>query len=384
MPIKRHQCNTFVCCIAALALFVYLPLVYILWDVEASISSLDLVVPNTRPCRLEVPFYVYQDSTLNWENFSFSKQQHPEYSEFKHSDDLWLYRASLRHPQRTLDPNQAKLFFVPFLLNAVSERRMCLPSINQQTGETSERCFERPGHAFRFADKQLAMSKYFQRSGGIDHVIVISHWLAPPRKIPNLLSCNLINFEGRIPIPYPNASFLPSFYVGQPCPLLPKSPIWNKPKDFALVATFKPNMPQFTSRQNICQWLQNYSVSHCGPGQQCPAVAEAKYGFHPRGDTWGSNRVMDLVLSRTIPLFTDPQQYDLLPPFVPWRNLTYLINVSTRSQFDKSLQHLLSRPPSDNEMKRQLIEDYMHLFDHRQIYQFDAYMTEFAKRLSLQ
>lgn len=339
---------------------------------------------RSKPLLLEVPFYVYENSALNWENFTFQRPKGLHYPDFKHSDDFWLYRASLRHPRRTRDPSQAKLFFVPVMLNAASERLTCL-----QLNSTWEKCFERPAAAYRFADKNLGSSKYFQRSKGRDHVVVVSHWLGPPpAPLPNLNSCNIINFEGYLPIPYANTSGIPSFYVGRPCESLDIKE-WTTPKthDFALIAKLKPGNPDFASRDDICQWLSDggYSVSKCGEGDQCPALAQAKYGFHPRGDTWGSNRVIDLVLSRTIPLFTDARQYPLLPPFVPWRKLSYIVNVTSRSAFKESLKDILiARPASEYQEKRRLIEDYMHLFDHRQIYQFDAYMAEFAKRLSIQ
>ena len=344
-------------------------------------SPKTITTTNGNAISLNVPFFVYETSLLNWENYTFLQPNDPDYPVFKHSDDLWLYRASLRHPQRTRDPSQAKLFFVPFLLNAVAERRTCV-----QMNATWNKCFDRPGAAYRFADKNLASSAYFRRSRGSDHVVVASHWLGPPHKLPNLKSCNLINFEGRMPLPFPNTSFIPSFYVGRPCVPLDKK--WDIPKthDFAMIGTLKPGNPDFASRDDICKWLAQggYSVSKCGQGDQCPALAQAKYGFHPRGDTWGSNRVIDSLLSRTIPLFTDHRQYALLPQFVPWKELSYLVNVTTRSAFQDSMNEILARPASEYKKKRRLIEDYMHLFNHRQIYQFDAYLAEFAKRLSLQ
>lgn len=328
--------------------------------------------------KLRVPFYVYEDSNLNWENHTFIANNQTDYSLSKHSDDFWLYQASLRHPMRTHDPDRASLFFVPFFLNAISERKTCI-----QLNATTERCFKLPGQAFRYANDQLSLSKYFQRSKGKDHVIVISHWLAPlTRKIDNLLRCNLINFEGRVPMPTDGVSFIPSFYIGKGCDREQR-----KTHDFVMVGTIRP-IPEFRDRDNICRWLLqdggSYSVSACGEGDQCPAVAQAKYGFHPRGDTLGSNRIMDLVLSRTVPLFTNPVQYDILPNFVPWRKLSYLVNVSTKLKFEESVTYVLLRPESEYEEKLRWIDEHLYIFDHTRIYQFDAYMAEFAKRRHLE
>jgi len=337
--------------------------------------------------KLTVPYYVYTESNLNWENHTFvsNNNDQTEYTLSKHSDDYWLYQASLRHPLRTYDPNQAGLFFVPFMLNAVSERKTCI-----QLNVTTERCFRRPGHAFQYANEQLGLSKYFQRHQGKDHVVVISHWLTPmTKKIHNLLNCNLINFEGRIPIPKDGISYIPSFYVGRGC----RGDI-QKTHDFVLIATFRPTLIEFRDRENICRWLlrkddddhhpTRYSVAACGQGDQCPSIGQARYGFHPRGDTFGSNRVMDLLLSRTVPIFTDPYQYEILPNFVPWRKLSYLANVTTKETFEASIASLLSQLDSEYKEKILWIDKYMVMFDHTGIYQFDSYMAEFAKRRKLQ
>jgi hypothetical protein len=183
---------------------------------------------------------------------------------------------------------------------------------------------------------------------------------------------------------------MPGFYVGRACP-----PVTSKVHDFAMVASIwnDDSNPQkrddFKSRKDICDWLgsnhtRNISVAACGWGKQCPALAEAKYGFHARGDTWGSNRLMDTILSRTIPLFTNEEQYKILPPFYPWREVSYLVNVTDYNSFFASIDDILSRPQSEYVEKLQLIDDHMHLIDHKQPFQFDGYMAELARRLGLQ
>lgn len=364
--------------------------------------------PTVPELSLKVPYYVYENDELHWKNYTFLQvsSEDRNYSDFKHSDDFWLAQAALRHPQRTRNPKEAQLFFVPVLLNAVAERRLCIDVY------WSFKCFKRPGEAYRFVDKKLSDSPYFQTSQGSNHVVVISHWLDPPRRIPNLLRCNLINFEGYLPMPSSApiinnnttvnddngkvGSFLPNFYVGTSCEKKQSTTTSTgvhdairaiqKDFDFAMVAKIVDGNPDFESRRKICQWLHEakHSVSRCGPGPQCPALAQARYGFHPRGDTWGSNRVLDTVLARTVPLFTDARQYDLLPPFVPWRELSYLVNVTDRQVFLQDLQRILSKPKADYDAKRKVIDQYQYLFDHTQIYQFDAYMATFAQRLGLQ
>eukprot|EP00934_Nitzschia_sp_Nitz4_P009030 Nitzschia sp. Nitz4//scaffold117_size69655//64527//65705//NITZ4_006032-RA/size69655-processed-gene-0.94-mRNA-1//1//CDS//3329533675//9020//frame0 len=331
---------------------------------------------SDKPLQLKVPFYVYTNSSLNWQNVTFTKYDSFPYPEFKHSDDYWMYQAALRHPMRTLDPDAAKLFFAPFLLNAVAERRTCIHI------PTGTKCFERPGAALRFAGKCLVESPYFQRSQGRDHVIVMSHWLGPPRRIQNLLQCNIVNFEGVHPNPVNVTSSIPSFYVASPCPTSLQS---KKLFDFTFVGTRKDGNPDFVMRKTICDWLNEtkFSMSVCGFGDQCPTLSQARYGFHIRGDTWGSQRVVETLMSGTIPLFTNERQYDVLPPFVPWRDVSYLVNVSTREAFVQSLNEILALPESVYKEKMKIVDDYRYLLDHTQIYQFDAYMAEFARRLEI-
>ena len=78
---------------------------------------------------LDVPFYVYED--LAWEDATVdgvpiheSVVRHHLTDNNKHTDDYWFMLAALRHPMRTLDPADAKLFVVPPLLNCYEVRRL--------------------------------------------------------------------------------------------------------------------------------------------------------------------------------------------------------------------------------------------------------------------
>jgi hypothetical protein len=205
----------------------------------------------------------------------------------------------------------------------------------------------------------------------------------------HLLKCNLITFEAApaaLAGEYTNSNHsrieLPGMYVGKPCAFQQ-----TKTADFAMVARLHPERSNFQTRRDICKWLQkgNYSISACGKvGAQCPALALAKYGFHARGDTWGSNRLIALLLSGTVPLFTDEAQYHILPDFLPWKELSHLVNVSSFDAFGKSLDAILNLPSQDYEEKLRLIAHYRDLVDHTSHVVFDRYMAEFAIRLNLQ
>jgi hypothetical protein len=252
-------------------------------------------------------------------------------------------------------------------------------------------CFD-PKANFALFDKvnnALGESEYFQRSNGTDHLVVLSHFYA--RKVPhqytNLFQCNTLGFEDEIPeaaMPFDRLRS-PGFYVGNPCPA-----VAEKTHDFAMIATFKHNLTNvwkiqklaFQSRADVCEWLgSDHRVSKCGPGDQCPALAQARYGFHVRGDTWGSNRLMDTIMSRSVPIFTAPEQYDILPKFYPWKDVSYSVNVSNRESFTKDIEDLLGRPESEYQEKLRLIEENMHLLNHSQRFQFDGHMAELARQL---
>mmetsp|Transcript_42657 Transcript_42657/g.103169 ORF Transcript_42657/g.103169 Transcript_42657/m.103169 type:complete len:180 (+) Transcript_42657:103-642(+) len=107
-------------------------------DSESSSSS-----PNDnmkkRDLLLSVPFYVYED--LAWTKATIGgkkvdKVANPPFDNetgkahrFKHGSDYWMMKASLLdntimkgHPMRTHNMSEAKLFFVPWLMNFFDSR----------------------------------------------------------------------------------------------------------------------------------------------------------------------------------------------------------------------------------------------------------------------
>lgn len=355
--------------------------------------SLRTTPSSTSLLQLKVPFYIY-DNGLDWSDITFTQSEdyNERYRRSKHADDFWFLVNALKHPLRTRDPEKAKLFFVPTMLN-IGTRTGDVQGIFQGFCQRKgiKPCFRDSSQAYHYVDRTLAKSPYFQRYDGTDHVIVASHWSFRPDRWCNLegfknythsniLSCNLINFEGYIS---GNSLASPSLYIGRPCHLAP-----TKLFNFSMTASLHPEKRVFQTRRDICRWLKQsngtYSVGQCGEGPQCPVLSQSKYGFHARGDTWGSNRVMDTLRSRTVPLFTDEQQYKILPSFIPWKQISYLVNATTEESFGESLQYILSRPQAEYLEMQRLIGQYLHIFDHKLVYQFDAYMADFAVRLGFQ
>jgi hypothetical protein len=93
---------------------------------------------------------------------------------------------------------------------------------------------------------------------------------------------------------------------------------------------------------------------------------------------------MDTIMSHTIPLFTNEEQYKILPSFYPWKQVSYLVNVTSKDSFLASIENILSRPHSEYLEKKRLIKEKMHLLEHKRPYQFDLHMAELAQRLGLQ
>jgi hypothetical protein len=97
----------------------------------------------------------------------------------------------------------------------------------------------------------------------------------------------------------------------------------------------------------MCEWIHNtssalnLSVPIRGTGIQCPTLAQSKFGFHVRGDTLGSQRLVDTLLSGTVPIFTRIEQYRIQPPWIDWDQLSYFVNVTTQSTFIESLADIL-------------------------------------------
>lgn len=284
------------------------------------------------------PFYVYDEldwMSLRCNNCTKNVFEGSNYQTYKHSDDFWFLKSALNHPLRTKDPEKAQLFVVPALMNAVVEG-MWLNGTCCIGGECNDKLFA-------LTERTLNNSYWFKRKGGRDHVAVCSHFdcqrKVPKKRFPMIHKCNRITFEtnnmseGRCQIA--------KSYIGRPCADQAKR------TNYVFVGSMHEEKRAFQSRRDVCSWLnetveqdQGVSFQTCGPGEQCPAVAIARFGFHIRGDTFGSNRLIDLMLSGTVPVFTAERQYEILPPYIPWRNLSRLADASNREEFAASLKRI--------------------------------------------
>ncbi|KAL3942369.1 MAG: hypothetical protein SGBAC_003435 [Bacillariaceae sp.] len=365
---------------------------------------------------LSVPFYVYEE--LIWTNATINDEPIPHVARhgrhktrFKHSDDYWFYEAAMKHPMRTKNIYEAKLFFVPIYLNFLDyamyvKRDFCnLGACGYDLLLETEQKLK----------KHKAFQKHPER-----HVIVRSFYTASwdrwyneyvnvnkgYQKFMNLIpKMSCITFEGKEYIPSPPNPAritLPSYYVGTACN---QSQPWEdgtlvvpgaKPFDVAMIATLKEERAAFQDRRNVCSWLNQSTTvktSLCGPGKRCPALSQSKFGIHAAGDTFGSQRLIDTMLSESVPIFTHLDQYNIQGPWIDWKQLSYYLPVhddtaysgqlsvtkfsvrKTPSQeaFLESLQKILD-DKEGYESRRQKILEHNPLFDHETMYPFDTYM----------
>jgi hypothetical protein len=331
-----------------------------------------LLPPTNKGLLLHVPFYVYEDlwwyqnATVGNLTFDAWIQER----EAKHTDDFWFAKAALQHPMRTLDAAKARLFIIPTLFNELSDQL----SYYKQDLCVGARCNT---DLLKDTDEYLRKSPWFQRSQGKDHILTASHYSSHHylQHYPNLGECNVIGYH-EIRWNDPERITLPKIFVGTRCDSQPKT------HDFAMVASMK-NLSTFASRHKVCKWTKeaNLSVAHCGRGSQCPALAQSRFGFHVRGDNFGSNRLLDTILSQTVPIFTFREQYQLVPPWIDWKGMSYFANVQNRSAFLSRLGELVDTSPSDYHAKLEYIRKNRDLVDWWTSVPFEIYMYVFARKI---
>lgn len=206
-------------------------------------------------------------------------------------------------------------------------------------------------HLICFCVCLYADISWIHRNGGSDHVLVGSHfqlyysWSTTElRTFPALHACNRISFERNDMSR--NQIYIASTYVGFPC-----EPS-EKKFDIAFIGNLNHKPPRYTAkgaeRHHFCEWLsdqesfgvhddERISVSQCGQGERCPSLSEARFGIHARGDTFGSNRLIDILGSSTVPIFTHPEQLEIVPPFLPWKKMSVLVDVGLNKSWEPTI-----------------------------------------------
>ena len=372
-------------------------------------AKVQLVKEDTSPHLLSQPFYIYEDILRDPTIYNFTNMCIAAFGatictevnnvttfeelfflikDTKQGGDYHFVRSALIHPMRTTNQEDAKLFVVPFLFRLLAK----VYFYDKSGRATTDRIF-------RDFDNRLNASKYFQRHDGKDHILYhasgqLGIWDKNQKFLNALNKCNLIQFyEGggrfvhRPGYESKRFHFASQYVNGPPCDegtcvnhLNP-----DGMKDIVFVGALNRPKGKNTNhllrvRRKACAWIKvssaNFTYDTCGEGARCPAICGAKLGLHFRGDTWGANRIVDYFSVGTIPIVHAWQQYEAMPSFVNYSQLTYFVEANDRSHFESSLQRIL-RNKTDLELKRQNILKNRDLFVWETGVPFDVYMVSF-------
>lgn len=372
---------------------------------QASISDGSTRDADAPDLLLSVPFYVYEE--FAWINATYMNRPIHDVASnssrfqtrFKHGDDYWFLQASLKHPMRTHNMSEAKLFYVPFLLNFLDQimyykQPLCVKDLCDfdLLLDSQQRLRESP--AFQeYPDRHMIVRSSYNAAGDKWNKKLGETYEGYNKFMELFVKMNVVVFEDKDKFPNPGYRHaFTSYYVGSPCQLV----TGNKPYDVAMIASFKKGQPSFKDRKNMCKWLSSnessVKTSVCGEGARCPALAESKFGFHAPGDTWGSQRVMDTILSGTVPIFTHLNQYHILGHWIDWSQLSFYLPVhndsitnrlvvtkysmeayATQEIFLERLRTILD-DKEGYERKHKAVLEHIPLFDYTTLYPFDTYM----------
>lgn len=346
---------------------------------------------------LSVPFYIYEEFLRdeNLLNFTDMYHQHEwslsvkneshvtfeEYLEasrdYKHAGDLHFVRAALEHPRRVLNPEDAKIFVVPSLLEVYTHRVYYNPELKRDALSRLKRM-----------DTFLENSVWFKKSNGADHIalnaVARGDWILKFSKF--LPRCNVIQFaQSDFDRPIiskevmQNRTMFKIFYVGNPCN---STPIEEKIHDFTFVGTMIKRKyglnNRYQDRRNMCEWLPNRTnrtVAVCGTAKShCPHLSQSWFGLHSRGDTNSANRLFDTLLSGSVPVFTLKEHYHTQPEWYKWDMLSYFADVRNETKFLEDVDNM-TKNKTDIIVKTQHVRDNMDLFNWKTNVPFDIYMV---------
>jgi len=364
---------------------------------------------------LSVPFFIYEEfdwlnsGTCNTSVSNFTLKEFIRLGEegqrlIKEDSELMFYIAATNHPMRRERPEDAKLFLVPTLSTYIAWSVLygSTDTLVCNNGVCSRDLLVQ-------ADNVLEDSKWFQRSQGSDHIVIMTTLNFDMRRLHlgkwhfrNLVKCNALLSEGGWKgqrVIDDNRIRFNTFYVSRGCPTVQ---FHKKKDDLALISTlFKLDkngkkkkgwqLEAFLDRRNICDWIngtntseKKYSMSVCGRGKQCPTLSNARAGFHVRGDTWTANRLFDTLLSGTVPIFTREEQFSSHQSFIDWNMLAHFIqmgeNGSNRTLFLQQLNSIVG-DKKQLEAKTQVILENRDLFDWNTLVPFDIYMYMFQAHI---
>ncbi|GFH53500.1 predicted protein [Chaetoceros tenuissimus] len=261
-------------------------------------------------------------------------------------------------------------------------------------------------------DSVLSASEWFQRSNGKDHISIMSFFGGDkvfglgngPEKerFTNITSCNVVQWLEGEPTTkavnvrehlIPDRVAFPAMYTGQPACGRQEETFMhvqhNKTQDVVFVGAMVRN----NKRCNLCNYRMRFRrhgynwISHSkwsyavfGKGENCPHVQEARVGMHFRGDTISASRLIDTILSGTVPVFTAKEQYLAVPDFIDWDKISYFANIENITEFNTSMNSILANR-TDIDIKTRNVLQNQDIFDWQSGATFDMYMYYFQRWL---
>ena len=306
---------------------------------------------------LDKPFYIYDEllmidgATLAGQKRSLRtlvRDSSMDWSEY--SQDLWFTLAALEHPMRTRNPALAQLFVVPFLTHLVAESSNLSFCWEGLCGKD----------VVEYADEILRRSPYLKEK---PHIVVATHPDAPRILQGTAFAehCHVLGLENQ-QFNAVDKLTVPTIHFGHvsTCKTKSKKPV-------------KLHVPDLKSYKDVCQALE------------CTVdVCKGHLGWYPAkatstslGHLWGDVRLENMLLSDTIPIFTNHSQYKALPDWIDWDQISYFLE-------EKENLPALVTDTLTYESKRTALQENRDLIDWTTIVPFDTYMFMLARQLLVQ
>lgn len=221
--------------------------------------------------------------------------------------ELWMLNSLSQHPNRTLDPEEASLFYVPVL-----------PVTSYMVGKCRNRTHK---ERMEQALNAISASPYFQRRHGADHLIICGWWrcrepLAPFREALHLNETSLLGISERLKDW--SSWHCPEQIIVQPYVAntaitnsLSSTPFTQRRTTFFFAGCSRGLAVR--KRLKILENVKGAFIhvhSNCAdfkvdPQTYAAIISDSKFCMVPRGDTHTSRRFFDAIAAGCIPILQE-------------------------------------------------------------------------------
>lgn len=292
-------------------------------------------LPASNAGGLKLRVYIYEDEVLNWKTLlprclagSWQDSHIAQYG-----SGLAILEGLLEHPQRTPEPEEADLFFVPL---SVTISKLCPDNDHVKRMSAAERI--------------LKKSKWFRRLDGADHFVVDGHWnLNFWRPFRILRQINLGFTEDRHPklsayctfeVPFPESVFAKS---------LRKPPTEPRNHLVAYLGKTDVNDKVCMQARKAINSIKASDVVNGNVGRSWEGIgtkqgvtssfsdvrknmltfmSDSIFCFVPCGDKpmYSSNRLFDAIAAGCLPIFIADRYLGTFSDLVPWNQFSLRIS----------------------------------------------------------